>query len=64
MLTGEMVILRADILYDGGIPLNPEVDLGQVCDPRFTPTFALTSEVLFKKEENTENLYSGREMAG
>lgn len=30
VLTGEMEILRVDIMYDGGIPLNPAIDLGQI----------------------------------
>lgn len=30
VLTGEMEILKVDIVYDGGIPLNPAIDLGQV----------------------------------
>jgi CO/xanthine dehydrogenase Mo-binding subunit len=30
ILTGEMEILRVDIMYDGGIPLNPAIDLGQI----------------------------------
>jgi indole-3-acetaldehyde oxidase len=25
-----MEILRVDIMYDGGIPLNPAIDLGQI----------------------------------
>lgn len=29
-LTGEVAILRADLLMDQGTPLNPEIDLGQV----------------------------------
>src|SRR5690606_35006245 len=29
-LTGESKLLRADILYDAGRPINPAVDLGQI----------------------------------
>lgn len=30
MLTGELEVLRSDILFDCGVSLNPAVDLGQV----------------------------------
>ena len=30
ILTGERDVLRADIVYDAGKPLNPVVDLGQI----------------------------------
>ena len=29
-LTGETQIQSSDIVYDGGIPLSPDVDIGQV----------------------------------
>ncbi len=30
VLTGESMVVRADLLYDAGNPLNPAIDLGQV----------------------------------
>jgi xanthine dehydrogenase molybdopterin-binding subunit B len=30
LLTGETQILSSDVVYDGGVPLNPAVDIGQV----------------------------------
>lgn len=30
VLTGEIDILRCDLVMDGGVPLNPAIDIGQV----------------------------------
>ncbi len=30
LIAGETQILRADVLFDAGISLNPAIDLGQV----------------------------------
>lgn len=46
-LTGESRLLRADILYDAGRPLNPAVDLGQIEGGFIQGAGWLTSEELW-----------------
>jgi len=56
-LTGEIAILRADVLMDQGTPLNPLIDLGQV-EGGFIMAlgYYLTEEVLWSKENKQINL--------
>jgi len=54
-LTGEIAILRADILMDQGCPLNPLIDLGQV-EGGFMMAlgYYLTEEVLYSPTTGTQ----------
>jgi xanthine dehydrogenase molybdopterin-binding subunit B len=46
-LTGEVAILRADLLMDQGTPLNPEIDLGQVRHAPMQACGCRTAHTLF-----------------
>lgn len=50
-LTGEHKLLRADILYDAGRPLNPAVDLGQIEGGFIQGMGWLTTEELWWNKE-------------
>ena len=54
-LTGEIAIMRADILMDQGCPLNPLIDLGQV-EGGFMMAlgYYLTEEVLYSPTTGTQ----------
>lgn len=50
-LTGESRLLRADILYDAGRPINPAVDLGQIEGGFIQGVGWLTTEELWWNEQ-------------
>lgn len=56
VLTGEMQILRADILYDAGHSLNPCLDIGQIEGAFVQGAGLMTSEQLMYEEDG--RLYS------
>jgi xanthine dehydrogenase molybdopterin-binding subunit B len=56
VLTGELQILRADILYDAGHSLNPCIDVGQIEGAFVQGAGLMTSEQLMY--ENDGRLYS------
>ena len=59
VLTGELALLRADLLMDQGAPLNPDVDLGQV-EGGFTMALGLflTEELLWAADGTQRNIGS------
>ena len=57
-LTGEMKILRTDILMDLGRPINPGIDIGQVTGGFIQGMGWVTQEALFTDETGTLKTHS------